>query len=244
MRHPPHHIFEHTPDSLREWCTARKMPPFRAAQVLDWVYRKQVTDPALMSNLSALDRQTLARDMTFLSGEVIKHQSASDGVQKLLVEWTDFGTSEPEAPATGSLASERAEPVGPTRDSPTGLASRLRIAGQPVLGVVEKPGGDTARQTESVMIPSEDPSGPRRTACISSQVGCPVGCRFCASGLGGLDGNLSAGRIVEQVYRLGTLPGVERVTNVVFRGMGEPLSNFSAVTSAIRTINALWGLAI
>jgi 23S rRNA (adenine2503-C2)-methyltransferase len=48
------------------------------------------------------------------------------------------------------------------------------------------------------MIPTEE----RNTACISSQVGCPVGCRFCASGIGGLEGNLSAGRIVEQVWRL------------------------------------------
>lgn len=87
------------------------------------------------------------------------------------------------------------------------------------------------------MIPSED----RKTACISSQVGCPVGCRFCASGLGGLDGNLSAGRIVEQVWRLGRLPGVERITNVVFMGMGEPLSNFAAVTKAVRTLAAQWG---
>jgi 23S rRNA (adenine2503-C2)-methyltransferase len=48
---------------------------------------------------------------------------------------------------------------------------------------------DAARQTECVLIPSDE----RRTACISSQIGCPVGCRFCASGLGGLDGNLSRG---------------------------------------------------
>jgi 23S rRNA (adenine2503-C2)-methyltransferase len=57
------------------------------------------------------------------------------------------------------------------------------------------PDGATA---EAVMIPD----GPRRTACISSQVGCPVGCRFCASGINGVKGNLSADRIVEQVFRL------------------------------------------
>jgi 23S rRNA (adenine2503-C2)-methyltransferase len=124
------------------------------------------------------------------------------------------------------------------------LASRLRVVGQPVLGVVEGPGGDTRRQTECVMIPSEDPTGPRRTACISSQVGCPVGCRFCASGIGGLDGNLSAGRIIEQVWKLGTLEGVDRITNVVFMGMGEPLSNFANVVHAVRTIAAPWGLGI
>jgi 23S rRNA (adenine2503-C2)-methyltransferase len=90
------------------------------------------------------------------------------------------------------------------------------------------------------MIPTED----RRTACISSQVGCPVGCKFCASGMGGLDANLSAGRIVEQVYRLGRLPGVRRISNVVFMGMGEPLSNMQNVIAAIRTISALWALGI
>ena len=107
--------------------------------------------------------------------------------------------------------------------------SALRIAGT-----------RTDRQTETVMIPTED----RRTACVSSQVGCPVGCKFCASGIGGLDGNLTAGRIVEQIWRLGRLEGVGRVSNVVFMGMGEPLANFANVTQAIRTINAEWGLGI
>ena len=111
----------------------------------------------------------------------------------------------------------------------------------PVLGQC----GDTSRQTECVMIPATSPEGrERRTACISSQVGCPVGCRFCASGLGGLDGNLSGGRIVEQAWRLGALPGAERISNIVFMGMGEPLSNFAAVKHAIRVLSAPWGLGI
>ncbi len=99
---------------------------------------------------------------------------------------------------------------------------------------------DPTRQTETVMIPTAD----RRTACVSSQVGCPVGCRFCASGLGGLDGNLSAGRIVEQVHRLNTMPNAARITNVVFMGMGEPLANYESVTQAIRTLNAPWAMGI
>jgi 23S rRNA (adenine2503-C2)-methyltransferase len=91
----------------------------------------------------------------------------------------------------------------------------------------------------------DDPQEKRRTACISSQVGCPVGCRFCASGLGGLDGNLTAGQIVEQVHHVTLLAtDVGRVTNIVFMGMGEPLANFSAVTNAIRTLNAPWGFGI
>ena len=88
------------------------------------------------------------------------------------------------------------------------------------------------------------PNPERRTVCVSSQIGCPVGCAFCASGLGGLDGNLTTGQIVEQIWRYGTYESVGRVTNVVFMGMGEPLANFTNVTNAIRTINAPWGLGI
>ena len=104
----------------------------------------------------------------------------------------------------------------------------------PVLGVA------TGRETECVMIPSEE----RRTACVSSQMGCPVGCKFCASGLEGVEGNLTTGRIVEQVWRLAQQPGVGRISNVVFMGMGEPLANANAVTNAIRTLNAPWGMGI
>jgi 23S rRNA (adenine2503-C2)-methyltransferase len=71
-----------------------------------------------------------------------------------------------------------------------------------------------------------------------------VGCRFCASGLGGLEGNLTAGQIVEQAWRLGRLDQVDRITNIVFMGMGEPLANYANVTRAIRILNAEWGLGI
>jgi 23S rRNA (adenine2503-C2)-methyltransferase len=120
--------------------------------------------------------------------------------------------------------------------------------------------------TECVMIPSINKLGrSRRTACISSQVGCPVGCTFCASGLGGLEKNLTAGQIVEQVWWLNSVlagplrgpgpraddkqPGsrsdpAKGITNIVFMGMGEPLSNFENVTSAIRTLTAPWGLGM
>lgn len=88
---------------------------------------------------------------------------------------------------------------------------------------------------ETVMIPEAD----RFTACVSSQVGCPVGCRFCASGLGGLQRNLSAGQIVEQVFALNArlAPRGRRITNVVFMGMGEPLANYAAVLRAVRIMH-------
>jgi len=92
------------------------------------------------------------------------------------------------------------------------------------------------KKTETVMIPTDK----RRTACVSSQVGCPVGCTFCASGLDGLEGNLDVGQIVEQVIALRS----DSITNIVFMGMGEPLANYNAVTRAIRILNAPWGCSI
>ncbi len=227
VRHPSAHIFDFTPESLRQWATTRGLAPFRAAQILEWVYQKGVADPAQMSNLSRRDRDLLADPadgLTFLSGQTISHQSASDGTQKLLIQWDEPSGGNVNA-GGGDL--ESAKSPDPLRSLPLSPLHHPSTA-------------DPTRQTECVMIPTED----RKTACISSQVGCPVGCKFCASGIGGLDGNLSAGRIVEQVWRLARLPGVERISNVVFMGMGEPLSNFAAVTKAIRTINAEWGLGI
>ena len=124
---------------------------------------------------------------------------------------------------------------------------------------------DTGGEVECVMIPAEsrDSGKPRCTACISSQVGCPVGCRFCASGLGGLEANLTTGQIVEQVHWLNAMPDVacgmsevdrgspsdirhctSHITNIVFMGMGEPLSNFANVVGAVRALNAEWGFGI
>ncbi len=95
--------------------------------------------------------------------------------------------------------------------------------------------------TECVSIPSDA----RRTACISTQVGCPVGCVFCASGLGGMRRNLSAGQIVEQAMVVAQQTADEvRLSNVVFMGMGEPLANYDAAVQAVRTINAEWGMKL
>ncbi len=210
---PRPHVFGMTPASLEAFVTEAGMPRRVAGQILRWVYGRGVVDPAAMSDLATRDRERLAEELRFDAGRVIAHQRATDGTQKLLVDWA-------------------AEP-GPDRllGTPQADVALPVLGGSPVA---------SGRETECVMIPTEA----RRTACISSQVGCPVGCRFCASGLGGLEGNLSAGRIVEQVHRLSRLPEVDRISNVVFMGMGEPLANFAAVTDAIRTINADWGLGI
>jgi len=84
---------------------------------------------------------------------------------------------------------------------------------------------------ECVAISAEE----RLTACVSTQVGCGIGCAFCATGLDGLQRNLTAGEIVEQVFWLQAAAG-RRMTNVVFMGMGEPLANYDATVSAVRAM--------
>ncbi|MEW5701193.1 MAG: 23S rRNA (adenine(2503)-C(2))-methyltransferase RlmN [Candidatus Zixiibacteriota bacterium] len=87
--------------------------------------------------------------------------------------------------------------------------------------------------------------GPRRTVCVSTQSGCGLGCRFCATATLGFGRNLSPGEIIGQIITSGQLlPAGERVTNVVFMGMGEPLQNFDAVKTVLDLIAADWGLDI
>ncbi|KAH9301566.1 hypothetical protein KI387_013149, partial [Taxus chinensis] len=75
--------------------------------------------------------------------------------------------------------------------------------------------------------------GPRATLCVSSQVGCKMGCTFCATGSMGFKSNLSAGEIVEQLVHASR---ISQIRNVVFMGMGEPLNNYDAVVEAIRSM--------
>ena len=81
------------------------------------------------------------------------------------------------------------------------------------------------------------------TVCISSEVGCPMGCKFCASGLLGLKRNLTTGEIIGQILSAEAIAG-KRVNNLVFMGMGEPLSNFDNLEDALEIITSHRGLEI
>jgi 23S rRNA (adenine2503-C2)-methyltransferase len=85
----------------------------------------------------------------------------------------------------------------------------------------------------------------RRTVCISTQVGCGMGCVFCASGIGGFVRNLTAGEIVEQlIHARNLLPAKERLTHIVVMGMGEPLANLDALLEALAVATSPQGLGI
>ena len=104
-----------------------------------------------------------------------------------------------------------------------------------------------ANLIESVLIPASPAlygeKSDRRTICISTQVGCAYGCKFCASGLEGFSRNLRANEIIDQIIAIERVSG-EKIDNIVFMGMGEPLANFENVMRAIRIVNAPWGLGI
>ena len=84
------------------------------------------------------------------------------------------------------------------------------------------------------------PDGDRATLCVSSQAGCRMGCKFCATGRQGLQHSLSAGEIINQIL---SIPDSKKLTNVVFMGMGEPLDNTDEVLRAIEILTAKWGFA-
>lgn len=87
--------------------------------------------------------------------------------------------------------------------------------------------------------------GSRRSICISTQVGCAMGCVFCASGLDGVERNLTSGEIVEQMLRLAQLlPPQERISHIVVMGMGEPLANLCGLLPALEEATAADGLGI
>ncbi len=200
------HLFK-TPLAVFEaYCADAGLPPYRARQVYEWVYRKGVADFGAMTNLSKDLRQRFSNDWDLLKSTIQGEQRSTDGTVKLLLRWPDGATS------------------------------------------------------ECVLIPDKS----RRTACISSQVGCPVGCTFCASGLDGLKRQLTAGEIVEQAYRINRMivgavekpaerharrdgrdgDDADRLTNVVFMGLGEPLANYDNVVGALHVLNADWGMNI
>ncbi|MEZ4701328.1 MAG: 23S rRNA (adenine(2503)-C(2))-methyltransferase RlmN [Rhodothermales bacterium] len=107
----------------------------------------------------------------------------------------------------------------------------------------------SGRKVEAVLIPDFDEDGdPRRlTVCVSSQVGCAMGCTFCATGMMGFSENLTAGDIFDQVWELNRIAENEfgrRITNIVFMGMGEPLLNYDAVLQSIEALTHEDGMGL
>jgi len=172
---------EYTPAELEDWVQQAGQPRYRAQQLLNWVYRRQVEDVQAMTNLSKEFRSWLRGRLLMRSMECVDCLQDSDGTRKLIFRLSD------------------------------------------------------GRQVESVLIAEEA----RLTLCLSTQVGCGFGCRFCLTGRLGLQRNLSAGEIVEQFCAARRqLASEERITNLVFMGMGEPLANLQQVLKSLEILTS------
>ena len=180
-------ILDAAPAQLTAWLTDHGHPGYRAAQIRKWIFEKRAGDFAEMSDLPKKLREELSADWMLWTGEVVRHQHAPDGTEKLLIQWSDGG------------------------------------------------------RIECVLLRDGD----RRSICISTQVGCAMGCVFCASGLDGVDRNLTTGEIVEQMLRLQRLlPAEERIAYIVVMGMGEPLANLDNLMPALDVASSDSGLGI
>jgi 23S rRNA m2A2503 methyltransferase len=94
----------------------------------------------------------------------------------------------------------------------------------------------TQKLIESVYIPDQD----RATLCVSSQMGCKMNCLFCMTGKQGFNGNLTAGEILNQIQ---SIPETDKLTNIVFMGMGEPMDNVDELFKVLEILTADWGYA-
>lgn len=165
--------------------------PFRATQLMKWVYHEHVVDFAAMTDLSKGLRGQLAERAEIRLPEVVLAQASRDGSHKWLI----------------------------------------RV--------------DNDNCIETVFIPETD----RGTLCVSSQVGCPLDCSFCATARQGFNRNLSAAEIIGQVWlasqTLGQVSkGARPITNIVLMGMGEPLLNFDNVVKATELMQDDLGFGI
>ena len=209
----------------------RGQPKYRAQQVLRWLYEKRVTSFSEMTDLPAALRADLAEAFIFLRLESLRVLGSADTTRKYLFRLPPVVRAGENAQRPMSDASPRS-----ANDAPASLdvgSSTLEVRRSDLI--------------ETVLIPASPAlygeASDRRTLCVSTQVGCAYGCKFCASGLDGFSRNLSPGEIAGQLIEAERLSG-ERVSNLVFMGMGEPLANFANLMRAIDIINSPWGIGL
>jgi 23S rRNA (adenine2503-C2)-methyltransferase len=197
--------------------------PFRARQVFRWVHTRGELEPLAMTDLPKAMRESLGRFGFAPPASVAEVRRSKDGTRKLLLDLERGGriecviipmTDDPEASIDADVGA-----VDFDEDEP----------------------GDDSVNPENGRSPSASAGGGRGarrvTLCISTQVGCAMGCVFCASGQAGLQRGLGAEEIVSQILLARRyLEGDEQLRNLVFMGMGEPLHHYDQTARALRLI--------
>jgi len=170
-----------TKEQLISWLTQKKIAPFRAGQIMKWIYLQQVDQFEQMTNLSKDIRTLLSENFNLKRLDIQRTETSKDGSVKNLLKLQD-----------GNFI-------------------------------------------ESVLIPEKN----HYTLCISSQVGCAFGCKFCLTAQNGLTRNLTMGEIIAQIRDAANSikpDDSRRLTNIVFMGMGEPLANYKNIVNALSII--------
>ncbi len=197
---------------------AEKKARYRAQQIFHWVYQRFVDDWDQMSDLSKDVRAWLKENVqVYRLGERV-NQQALDGTHKFL--WTLVDQKTIESVIIPAALQEKDEDEAYDGAKKSGRRHGSEYSGRLVK---EKP-DDAAVDLEQFK---------RLTACISSQVGCAMACKFCLTGIQGLDRSLGTHEIVAQVHELRRRAPI---TNIVFMGMGEPLHNLDSVAKACQIL--------
>jgi 23S rRNA (adenine2503-C2)-methyltransferase len=213
-----------TPEEWADALGSLGVRAYHAKQVFRWIQARSVLEPARMTDLPKDLRAKLEPLELERTLRVSDERLAADGTRKLLVQLRDGATVE-------------------TVLIPGVTGPRGRLP-SPVPAAGDDADAAAAVDDEEEESPAEG-AAVRVTQCISTQVGCAMGCVFCASGVAGLKRHLGADEIVAQVLagraRLGE---GERLSNVVYMGMGEPLHNYDATARSLRLLTYPEGIGL
>lgn len=215
-----------SPDALDR---AQRRARYRAKQIFHWVYQRYVSDWDEMTDLAKDLRVWLKENVLIYSLEVKQSHQALDGTHKFL--WTLQDQKTIESVIIPAALQEKDEVPSPESGSEV-----LPAAGvTPVLPYRHSvtPSQFAGKKIEFTQVDLNSDHWARLTACISSQVGCAMACKFCLTGIQGLDRHLQVHEIVTQVWELRRRAPI---TNIVFMGMGEPLHNLDAVAKACQIL--------
>jgi 23S rRNA (adenine2503-C2)-methyltransferase len=213
---------------------------FHGKSVFRWIHARGVTDAAEMTDLPAALRAKLTDEGLGGVLAIARERRAADATRKLLVSLGDGANVETVLiPRVSGGPNGLPSPVGAGAGADEGLDADAAAA-------VDDEEEDERERREAAS--SSDAAGEEIipvTQCISTQVGCAMGCVFCASGVAGLKRHMRADEIVAQVLvgRSRLEPG-ERIRNVVLMGMGEPLHNYEATARALRLLTHREGIGL
>ncbi len=215
----------------------RKQAKLRAKQIFHWAYQRYVLDWDGMTDLAKDVRVFLKENVEFFRLTDRYNKQAMDGTHKFLWNLSDGKTIESVIiPAAmkekasldweSDLGADAEYEESDLRSAP--LEKRAGMNPKQVA-----PSEFAGRKVQKQKTPLSLDSWKRLTACISSQVGCAMACKFCLTGIQGLDRHLGVHEIVTQVHELRMRAPI---TNIVFMGMGEPLHNFDNVVKACQIL--------